>query len=60
MGIMMPKIYIQGTTESGDCYSATAELWKAYRNSVDTDWVLAEQLEQGSNEDFFYTPTGTK
>jgi hypothetical protein len=53
---MVPKIYIKGKTESGDCYSATAELWKAYRESVDTDWVLAEHLEEGSNEDFFYTP----
>lgn len=52
----MEKQYIRDLTESGDYYSATAELWKAYRDSVNTDWELATQLEEGSNPDFYYDP----
>jgi hypothetical protein len=50
----MRNKYIQDISESGDYYAATAELWEAYRHSVDTDWILAEQLEEGQNEDFFH------
>jgi len=50
------KKYIRGRTESGDWYVATAELWEAYRKSVETDWVFAEKLEEGINPDFYYDP----
>lgn len=53
---MTDKKYIRDRTESGDWYSATEELWEAYSNSVSTDWVLAEKLEEGENPDFFYDP----
>lgn len=52
----MEKTYIRDLTDSGDFYSATAELWKAYWNSVNTDWELASQLESGSDPDFYYDP----
>lgn len=50
------KKYIRGLTESGDFYSATAELWEVYRESVADNWVIAQQLEEGQNKDFFYDP----
>lgn len=53
---MAEKRYIRGRTESGDYYSATEELWEAYRKSVATDWKLAMKLEEGENPDFYYDP----
>jgi hypothetical protein len=51
------KKYIRDLTESGDFYSATAELWKQYRDAVNkNDWDFAQGLEEGNNPDFFYDP----
>lgn len=51
------KKYVRSLTESGDFYSATAELWKQYRDAVDkSDWDFAQGLEEGNNPDFFYDP----
>lgn len=53
---MPGKKYIRNPTESGDFYSATPELWEAYYQSVSSDWVLAEYLEEGNDPDFYYDP----
>lgn len=53
----MEKEYIRSLTESGDYYSATAEMWKIYRDAVNNnDWDTAQPLEEGANDDFYYDP----
>lgn len=48
--------YTRAQTESGDYYTATEYCWTLYWESVETDWVIAEKLEEGITKDFRYDP----
>jgi hypothetical protein len=49
--------YRRQLTYSGDYYSATPELWKAYWEAVEKDnWDFAQGLEEGQDPDFWYDP----
>jgi len=49
--------YKRNLTESGDFYSATEEKWEEYWQAWDDDDMdKVEQMEQGSDKDFYYDP----
>ena len=50
-----PDPFITAFTESGDRYTGRKSLWKAYWESVETDWKEATRLEEGvAGENFYY------